>query len=60
MNAHCATEEAAVTGLQLVVDGVMHNDWLWLSGLCCMPLRFSLIQLGGQRQLKPPLPDGLL
>jgi hypothetical protein len=60
VNTHCATKEAAVTGLQCVVDGVMHDDRLWLSGLCCMPFRFSLIQLGRQRQLKPPLPDGLL
>jgi hypothetical protein len=60
VNAHCATEEAAVTGLQRVVDGVMHDDRLRISGLRCMPLCFSLIQLGGQRQLKPPLPDGLL
>jgi hypothetical protein len=39
---------------------MMHNHRFWISRLCCMPFRFSLIKLGRQRQLKPPLPDGLL
>jgi len=60
VNAHCATKEAAVTGLQRVIDCVMHNDRLRLGRLRCMPIRFSLIKLGRQRQLKPPLTNGLL
>jgi hypothetical protein len=38
----------------------MRDHRLWLSRLRCVPISFSLIQLGRQRQLKPPLPDGLL
>jgi hypothetical protein len=46
VNAHCATEEAAVTGLQRVINFVMHDDRLWISRLRCVPFRFGLIQLG--------------
>jgi len=60
VNAHCATEEAAVTGLQRVINFVMHDGRLRFSGLRCVPLCFSLVKLGRQRQLKPPLTDGLL
>jgi len=60
VNTHCATEEAAFTGLQFRVNRVLDDDrrrdCRWLR---CMPLRFSLIKFGRQCQLKPPLPDDL-
>jgi len=59
VNTHCATKEAAVAVLQCVIDFVMHDDWLRLSGLRCVPLCFSLVKFGWQGQLKPPLADGL-
>jgi hypothetical protein len=46
VNTHCATKEAAITGLQLVVDLVMDDGGFWLSGLRCAPIRFSLVQPG--------------
>jgi len=60
MDGHCATEQAAVASLQLIVDWVLDDYRLWLFWLCCVPVSFGLIQLGRQGLLKPPLPDGLL
>jgi hypothetical protein len=61
VNTHCATEEAAVAGLQFRVNRVFDDhrrlDCRWLR---CVPICFGFIQLAWQRQLKPPLPDGLL
>jgi len=59
VNTHCAAKFAAFARLQSVVNLVMHDHRLRISGLCCVPLRFGLVKLGRQRQLKPPLPDGL-
>jgi hypothetical protein len=60
VNTHCATEEAAVAGLQFRVNRVIDDDrQLDCRWLRCVPLRFSLIKLRRQRQLKPPLFDGL-
>jgi hypothetical protein len=60
VNTHCATEEAAVAGLQFRVNRVLEDhrrlDRRWLR---CVPLLFCLIKLGRQRQLEPPLLDGL-
>jgi len=61
VNTHCATEEAAITGLQVRINRVLDDDGqLDCRWLRCVPVGFSLIKLGRQRQLKPPLPDGLL
>jgi hypothetical protein len=61
VNTHCATEEAAITGLQFRINRVLDDDrWFDRRWLRCVPLSFSLIKLGRQRQLKPPLPDGPL
>jgi hypothetical protein len=60
VNAHCATEEAAGTGLQFRINRVLNDDGrLDCRRLRCVPLRFSLIKFGRQRQFKPPLSDGL-
>jgi hypothetical protein len=60
VNTHCATKEAAVTGLQFRVNRVLDDDRrLNRRWLRCVPLRFSLIKLRRQRQLEPPLFDGL-
>jgi hypothetical protein len=60
VNTHCATEEAAVAGLQFRVNRVLDDDRrLDRRWLRCMPLCLSLIKFGRQCQLKPPLPDGL-
>jgi hypothetical protein len=40
---------------------VLNHHWrqrVWR--LRCVPVSFSLIKLGWQRQFKPPLTDGLL
>jgi hypothetical protein len=61
VNTYCATEEAAFTGLQFRVNRVFNDDRrLDSRWLCSVPFRFSLVKLGRQCQLKPPLPDGLL
>jgi hypothetical protein len=61
VNTHCATEEAAITGLQFRINRVLDDDrQLDRRRLRCVPLCFSLVKLGRQRQLKPPLPDGML
>jgi hypothetical protein len=39
---------------------VEHHRQRLIIWLRCVPVGFSLIKLGRQRQLKPPLPDGLL
>jgi hypothetical protein len=44
VNAHCATKEAALTGLQRVINFVMHDDGLWLGRLGCVPLAFGAVQ----------------
>jgi len=60
VNTHCATKEAALTGLQFRVNRVLDDDRrLDRRWLRCVPLCFSLIKFGRQRQFKPPLPDGL-
>jgi hypothetical protein len=60
VNAHCATKEAALTGLQFSINRVLDDDrWLDRRWLRSVPLFFGLVKLGRQRQLKPPLPDGL-
>jgi hypothetical protein len=46
--------------LQVIVNRVMRDHRLWRRRLRRVPIGFSLIKLGGQRQLKPPLLDGLL
>ncbi len=58
MDTHAATEQAAVTSLQGVIYRVLDDDRIGSFRLRCVPVSFSFIQLGGQRQLKPPLPDG--
>jgi len=60
VNTHCAAKFAAFARLQSVVNLVMRDHRLWLRRLRGVPIRFGLIKLGGQRQLKPPLLDGLL
>jgi len=57
---HCAAKFAAFACLQAIFNRVMRDHRLWLSRLRCVPIRFGFIQLAWQRQLKPPLPDGLL
>lgn len=52
---HCATQQAAVTSLQLVVNWVVDYHWHGLSRLCRMPVLLCLVKLGWQGQLKPPL-----
>jgi hypothetical protein len=59
VNTHCAAKFAAFARLQVIVNWMMRDHRLWFRRLRRVPLRFSLIKLGGQRQLKPPLPDGL-
>jgi hypothetical protein len=60
VNAHCATEEAAVTGLERVIDFVMHDGRLRFSGLRCVPLAFGIIKPTREHGFKPPLPNRLL
>ena len=57
---HCTTQQLAFASLLLWVNGMVDDNWQWGLGLGSMPVRFGLIQLLGQRLLKPPLPDGLL
>jgi len=61
VNTHCATEEAAITGLQFRINRMLDDDRRldrrWLRSV---PIRLSFIQLARQRQFKPPLPNGLL
>jgi hypothetical protein len=60
VDAYAATQQAAVTSLQSVVNRMFHHNWRrnsrWLR---CVPVGFGFIQLGWQRFLEPPLLDGL-
>jgi hypothetical protein len=57
MDAYAATQQAAVTSLQGVVNWVLDDDWRlrgrWLR---CVPIFFCLVDFERQRQFKPPLP----
>jgi len=46
MDGHCATKQAAIASLQLIVDWVLDDHRLWLFRLCCVPVSFGLVQLG--------------
>jgi hypothetical protein len=52
VDTHAATEQAAVAGLQGVVDWVLDDDWRWWLWLCCVPGVFGCIKLGGQCGVK--------
>ena len=45
---HGAPEVATRTGLQLLVDRMLHDHGIRLFGLCRVPIRFGAIQLGRQ------------
>jgi hypothetical protein len=48
VDTHAATEEAAVAGLQDVVDRVLDDDWRGWLWLRCVPGILGCIKLGGQ------------
>jgi len=60
VNTHCATEEAAVTGLQFRINRVLDDDRrLDRRWLRCVPLALGVIKPTGEQGFKPPLPSGL-
>jgi hypothetical protein len=44
LDTHGTPEVVARTGLQLLVDRMMHDHRLRLFGLCCVPIRFGAIK----------------
>jgi hypothetical protein len=49
VDAYGATQKAAVAGLELFINLVLHDHGFWIGGLGCVPVGFGAIQLGGQR-----------
>jgi hypothetical protein len=48
MDTHGATKKAAVAGLELIINFVMHDHWFWVGGLGCVPVALSVIQPAGE------------
>jgi hypothetical protein len=48
VDTHAATEQAAVTCLQGVIDGVLDDDRIGSFRLRCVPVSFGCVELGGQ------------
>jgi len=46
-DGHGATQKAAVAGLKLVINFVVNDHREWIGRLCCVPIRFCFIELGG-------------
>jgi uncharacterized membrane protein len=38
MNTHWATQQAAFTSLQHIVNFMMNDNWRWLYRLCLVPI----------------------
>jgi hypothetical protein len=48
LDAHGATQKAAVAGLELFINFVVNDHRRWIGRLCCVPVRFSLVELAGE------------
>ena len=48
VDTHGATEKAAVAGLELFIDFVMHDHWFWIGGLGCVPVALSGVKPSGE------------
>ena len=52
MNTHWATQQAAFTSLQHIVNFVMNDNWRWLYRLCFVPILNGAIQPRFQRGIE--------
>jgi hypothetical protein len=59
VDGHGATQKAAFAGLKLLIYFVVDDHRSWIGRLGCVPVLFGLVELAGERGLKPPLPCGL-
>jgi len=48
VDAHGAAQKAAVAGLELFINFVVNDHRRWIGRLCCVPVRFSLVELAGE------------
>jgi hypothetical protein len=45
VDAHGAAQKAAVAGLKLFINFVVNDHRRWIGRLCCVPIRFSFVEL---------------